>query len=298
MAIPRFQLYSSSPDGLAQLQRGYEASFLGADQSNREAASRAAEINLRNFLQARAQDEAARKDDMQRREQLRQERMAMALKDRSFSEDRRQFDIGADLKRFENRLKESDRAFNISENRRLEALEKTADKEDFRRQGLAAVVREFRNPRPASSVDFGLLSGATGVPESDMRPIAERSDEEFAYNQAAAMNQQLSSREQEYINQLRKSTMGIEPPQEAKTKIREQLKQAIELESGRRHPRIQFNPVAYAWEVASTPAQGTATGTNSPMRFQSPDEVRAAVRAGGLGKDQAVGILRDQFGFK
>lgn len=99
MAIPRFQLYSSSPDGLAQLQRGYESMYLGADQSNREAASRAAEINLRNFLQARAQDEAARIADMERREQLRRERMSVALKDRSFTEDRRQFDVGTGLRR-------------------------------------------------------------------------------------------------------------------------------------------------------------------------------------------------------
>lgn len=103
MATRNFQLYGSSPDQLAQQQQNYDRFFYGADERNVAAAERAAQFNLQNFLNARAQDEAARNQDMKTRLGLWQygneQNQQRENIDYTRGEDRRRFDINLGLKR-------------------------------------------------------------------------------------------------------------------------------------------------------------------------------------------------------
>lgn len=236
--MPSFRLYGANPSELAQQQAQYDNLFTRTAESNRAAGADASRFNLQAWIQAQQANIANQQQAENEAVRAMQYRAQMAQAAAKEAEDRRRFDITRGDAA--TRLGFEDRRQNYLEQAEADRVRRDASNAET--GGYREAYKRLSKPQPIESVDFTLLSKATGLPEETLHPMAEKADRDFAVQQAVNMNN-------EYRNQIE----GIENPggrgiprtlsdDELKT-----IRENVERRYTDRHKAIKWDNIGKVW---------------------------------------------------
>lgn len=256
----QFYLYGSSPDALANSQFGYDQFFTRTAEGNRAASADAQRFNIQAFLQAQAADEAARERDAAMRANMFQnqaaQRMAAEQAGYARSVDARNFAAQNEERARRNWFQDT---FIVPEAQ--QKIERARLENDFlknapveEQSNRALKVRDFVAKYPANpeTIDPKQIAANFRVPEAEVAAILKPASEEFAYNQAAQLNQMFNARLYQIANPKGAGAVPVEITPE----IKQQVRNAVESEAGRMHKDVRFDPEAGAFVVGKNASGG------------------------------------------
>lgn len=259
-----FYLYGASPSELAQQQGRYESLFTNAAEGNRAAALGAGQFNIQAQIQAQQADEQARQLDAQRRMQAFAIQSRDAEQAAARAEEMRRFNLGQSIAQderrraidFQTRFQEPEAQLQLEGRKLTNELLKVKPTQEANSR-LAGLMDYFSTPRPRDSVDMNAFAKAYQVPVTEIKPLVDRADSEFAAQQATELNKALNARIAAWE---KAATQAADVPTSATPDIIARIRSSVESEAGRVHPKVKFNPATGFWQVGEVQSAPTASG--------------------------------------
>lgn len=315
-----FFLYGSNPDALASQQFGYDQFFTRTAEGNRAAMADAERFNIQAFLQAQAADEAARERDNVMRANLAQNNLARqsAAEQTGFA---RMIDARNFAAQEANRKQQEQINAPIiaAQTELMKAQAKAANENTGLKMGHELASRAASqglifSPKDAEQ-KFGLPAQTASLYFEQAKDVQNAIDAQDAELESAAKIMTAYQQAKRKLAEVTAKPIDSDfwvpgtPNADARKVETDQIEKTIQL----LQPRVDFLQSNRRQDILSQLQVDPETGVYTPILPQRPwrsggkqtstggyssaEQVRAAVKSGSLSRQEALGILRTQFGF-